>query len=301
MNDYPSLLIKDGFVIFLFHGVIRANRHKVRNYTGKHILLDRFVGIVKELLAHGVPVSMPDIVASNEGAQKLPERAFAVTFDDGFENNYSIAAPILSQLKVPAMFYITTGFVDSNMSSWTDMIEYAIEKVEKVDLASGHTPFHGRYETVAEKRDLLDKIRQLVKGDRTIDPYDFANMICRELGVLKIEPDPELDQKMSWEQVQTLSRDKLFTIGGHSHTHRILEYLDQRELEEEITTSLDKLRSNIKEPIRHYSYPEGLANCYSLRVIRALRANGIKCSPSAEPGVNHVGDDLFQLKRVTVV
>ena len=301
MNDYSNLLIKDGFVIFLFHGIIRAHRHKVRNYTRKHLLLDRFADIINGLLANGVPVSMPDIVAANLSIRTLPERAFAVTFDDGFENNYSIAAPALSELKVPATFYITTGFIDANMPSWTDMVEYAVEKIEKFDLDLPSVPFGGRYETPAEKRNLLDKIRQLVKGNPAIDPYDFAGKIWRELGVSKMEPDPELDQKMSWEQVRALGREDLFTIGGHSHTHRILEYLSQPELEEEVAASLNKLRSNVEKPMEHYSYPEGLENCYSDRIIATLKSYGILCSPTAEYGVNRLGDDLFRLKRVMVV
>jgi hypothetical protein len=58
---------------------------------------------------------------------------------------------------------------------------------------------------------------------------------------------------------------------------------------------------NLDVAIEHYSYPEGLANCYSDRVIDLLRRQGIVCAPSAEHGVNRVGDDLFHLKRIMVV
>ena len=139
-----------------------------------------------------------------------------------------------------------------------------------------------------------------VKSDSAIDPYEFAYDIWHQLGVKTIEPDPDLDQKMSWAQVQELSRDKLFTVGGHGHTHRILEYLEQSELEREISVSLEQLRAHLNVSIEHYSYPEGLASCYSDRVINLLRRHGIVSSPSAEHGTNRVGDDLFHLKRIMV-
>ena len=46
-------------------------------------------------------------------------------------NNYSIAAPILNDLKIPATFYFSTDFVENNTMSWIDKIEYCFEKDKK--------------------------------------------------------------------------------------------------------------------------------------------------------------------------
>ena len=105
---------------------------------------------------------------------------------------------------------------------------------------------------------------------------------------------------MTWAQVRALADDPLFSIGGHSHTHAILPFLSPRALESEIATSLKLLRMHLPERVEHYSYPEGLAHCYSDRVIDVLRAQGVRCCPTAEPGVNAPGADLFRLKRVMV-
>ena len=58
---YSSFLEEDGFVIFLFRGVIKSHRYEVRNYTRKHILRDDFVHILDELCSNGMPVSMASI------------------------------------------------------------------------------------------------------------------------------------------------------------------------------------------------------------------------------------------------
>ena len=39
--------------------------------------------------------------------QTIPKRSFVITFDDGFENNYSVAAPMLDDLNIPATFYFS--------------------------------------------------------------------------------------------------------------------------------------------------------------------------------------------------
>lgn len=302
MTSYASLLRDDTFIIFLFHGVIGSRPTGIRNYTGKHLPLDRFVALLRELRAFGgTAVSMPDIVTATESRGSLPPRAFAVTFDDGFANNCTIAAPALAELGVPGAFYVTTGFVEANRPSWTDIIECAVDRAPKVAL---HLPFALSAQvatTLEEKRAVVDAIRVGVKGDPRLDPYVVADEVGRQLGIEQFEPDPELDQKMTWSQVRHLAADGLFTVGGHSHTHRILSYLDPDELEKEIATSVAHLRVHLGSAAEHYSYPEGLAHCYSNRVIDVLRGHGIRCAPSAIPGENRVGDDLFHLRRVPVV
>ena len=301
MIGYSSYLSENAVAIFLFHGVIRQQRHLVRNYTQKHLEQDRFVSVLRELLSGGIPVSMDQIARSGVEGATLPGNAFAITFDDGFENNYSVAASVLSEFGVPATFYVTTGFVDSNSLSWTDIIEYAVERTPSVRLNLSFLRTDQIWQNPKQKIELLDRIRSHVKTNSEIDPYQIADTVCRQLGVAEIVPEDDLDKKLSWRQVKALDAEALFTVGGHSHSHRILSFLNSEDLDFEITTSLAKLLQCLGYSTKHYSYPEGLNHCYSDAVIERLKRNGVICSPTAEPGVNRMGDDPFRLKRISVV
>jgi peptidoglycan/xylan/chitin deacetylase (PgdA/CDA1 family) len=298
--SHASYLAPDRFAIFLFHGVVTRHRHRVRNYTRKHLDLARFEAVLDELVAHGTPVSLDAVLASGSGGGVLPARAFVVTFDDGFANNVRVAAPLLARRAIPATFYVTTAFVDGGSASWTDMIEYAVDAAAEARLALPPPLPGGVFRTPEEKIALLDAVRAYVKGRPEIDPYAFATDVWRQLGIRRMEPDAELDRKMSWDDVRWLDDHPLFTVGGHGHTHRILGYLSPRELAAEIDTSLAALHAHLGHPVRHYSYPEGLAGCYSDAVIARLGARGVIAAPTAEPGVNRIGDDPFRLKRVLV-
>ncbi len=297
--NYASLLAPDTYPILLFHGVVPRHEHEIRNYNRKHISTDRFIAVLRELSAKGTSIAMPDVVAMARGDMALPYRAFAVTFDDGFANAVAIAAPILAELRIPATFYITTAFVERGGGSWTDLLEQAVEACSSFRL-SVPLPVEGRFSTRDEKIRLLEELRRIVKRDPAVDPYELANELWRQLGVSDLEPDPMLDIKMSWTQVRALAATNGFTVGGHGDTHRILTFLSPTELEREIATSISLLRDYVGGPIEHYSYPEGLAHCYSDDVIAALRRHGIHCAPTAEPGVNRARDDLFRLKRIQV-
>jgi peptidoglycan/xylan/chitin deacetylase (PgdA/CDA1 family) len=282
----------------LFHGVVREQRWQVRNYTRKHMLLARFEEILEDLCRSGTPVSMQQIADCTLSGAKLPNRSFAITFDDGFENNFSIAAPVLERLGIPATFYVTSGFVEMNSSSWIDMIERAVEASGDVMLTVPEYGLAATLMTIEDKRKFLDDVRRLVKNAPAIDPYRFADEVCQQLGAAGLEPDSDLDSKMSWEQLRELNDHPLFDVGGHSHTHRILSYLNNDDLKWEVSTSLNKLAEHVGIVPRHFSYPEGLSNCYSPRVIDELLWHGVICSPSAIHGVNRPGDNLFHLKRL---
>ena len=169
-----------GVAIFLFHGIEDGVQTEVRNYTRKHLPKDDFIVTVRNFNARGTAVSMDDIIADRRGERPLPPYAFAVTFDDGFESSLTIAAPILAEEDVPATFYVTTAYIDSNRMSWIDRIEYVIEEIPsgKLQLPWGER----RFLDPAEKQDVLEDIRVHVKSDQSINPDGIASEIQFQLG-----------------------------------------------------------------------------------------------------------------------
>lgn len=293
----------DRLVILLFHGVVEHARRGVRNSSGKHIERERFIRILSEIKQAGQPLGMDEVIEHHVARRVFPPRAFAVTFDDGFENNHSVAAPILAEMNIPATFYVTTGFVENNAMSWIDRIERGLDVVEAGRVRLPWSATDCAFSRVEEKISLLNEIRHHAKRSRDLDLGALADDILAQCGVRddpRHDVDP-FDLKMSWEQVRSLADQEGFIIGGHSHTHATLSFLPPADLEWEIATSLGFLRQRAGIATRHYSYPEGLDFCYSEDVITALRRHGIVCSPTAEDGDNRLEDDLFRLKRISVV
>jgi len=292
-------LENDCLAVFLFHGVVEKSSYQIRNYTRKHLPKDTFAGVIRELCSWGYPLSMEEAVWHQQNHKPFPSRAFAVTFDDGFENNYTIAAPILAEANVPAVFYVTTDFIENNAMSWIDRIEYCLEIASAGELKLPWSEEIHCFLTQTDKIRLLEEIRLNVKNDASID---VVSLVASIFDQCHIEPvvqsrDP-LDKKMSWQQVRELHETSDFIVGGHTHTHAVMSFLSPDDLEFEIATSIRLLQDRAGVVPRHYSYPEGLAHCYSPEVIEALKNHGIICCPTAIDGVNRLFDDLFELKRI---
>jgi peptidoglycan/xylan/chitin deacetylase (PgdA/CDA1 family) len=278
--------------------VVDEARRPVRNYTGKHLSTARFRAFCEDLLEEGgTPVTADLAVAALRGEAPLPERAFLLSFDDGFRNNLTVAAPVMRELGIGGVFYVTTRFVDEDTGSWIDLIEDAVDRTALEEL---RLPWEERPRALDDRIAFLDEVRRVVKTRHDLDPYAVAEQLMDAAGTGDFRPDPQLDAKLTWDEVRELDALDGFTVGGHSHTHRILAHLDPAQLEAELDRSFELLAPALGHPVTHYSYPEGLAHCYSDAVIAALRERGVICCPTAEPGVNHVGDDLFRLRRIEV-
>jgi len=57
------------------------------------------------------PMSLDSMAQHLQNGTALPPRAIAVTFDDGYRDNYENAYPILTKYNIPATVFLTTGFI----------------------------------------------------------------------------------------------------------------------------------------------------------------------------------------------
>lgn len=298
---YGDRLEPKACAVFLLHGVVESNPCAVRNYNRKHIESRYFRAFLEDLLARGRAIDMDEVLDACEAGRDFPDRSFAITFDDGFENNLSVAAPILSELGVPATFYVTTRFVDENAMSWIDRIEAVFEDAAhdalRLPWEAGSRPLR----SVAEKVAALEEIRRVVKRDPGMDLESLIAGLSAQVGRAPVVAlDGPLDLKLDWSGVRELDRNPLFIVGGHSHSHRILAFLEGAELDREIAASFELLESKGGVRSAHYAYPEGLAHCFNEAVIDRLKAGGIRCCPTAMDGINRRGADPFRLKRIMV-
>jgi len=292
---------KNNFVIFLFHGVIKKDLFKIRNYNKKHILQKNFISILKQLKKNGCILSLDEIYTSIKNKISLPKNTYAITFDDGFENNYSIAAPILSDLNLSATFYFATDFVENNAMSWIDKLEYCLEVKKKGEVYIPWMQKKVAFDTNKSKINLLENIRTFVKNDLNFNIENFVTNFFSDCRIRVISQlDSSIDKKINWSQVRNLNKSSLFTIGGHSHNHLSFGSLDQVKSDFQLNKSFKLFKDKLNIDINHYSYPEGQKKDYNETLISKLKYKGIKLCPTAIPGVNNFKTDFFNLRRVMI-
>ena len=68
------------------------------------------------------PISLKQLVRAHlEG--KIPDRAVAVTFDDGYADNLYSAKPLLEKYNIPATVFVASGYIGHQGEFWWDELE----------------------------------------------------------------------------------------------------------------------------------------------------------------------------------
>lgn len=125
----------------------------------------RFRSQLRGLLARGYrPRHLREVLAACAAGRPIPPRTFVVTFDDGYENNYTDAYPILRETGVPATIFLATAYLDSRtpfpcddweaagtgkvpVTSWRPLATWQCKEMHNgglIDLGT-HTHTHGDF------------------------------------------------------------------------------------------------------------------------------------------------------------
>ncbi len=87
---------------------------------GLTVSTTRFRWILRTLREHYHLLPLSHLVSHLEQALPWPPRTVAVTFDDGYRDNFEFAAPILAELAIPATFFITAGAIGTDRVMFWD-------------------------------------------------------------------------------------------------------------------------------------------------------------------------------------
>jgi len=291
---------KEVAVILLYHGVTNSESSGVENFSCKHIAASDFEAQMKYIKKNLNPVPLRTMVRILNEKKELTPGLVTVTFDDSFKNIHDVALPILEETEVPATFFVTTGMVATSRRYWVDRLEHMINhaKIKNLRIELDETKQYS-LATDNQKIECIIDIKRFLKAA----PPKVRERILKDIknatqfGASMIADNY---QNLSWEDVQRLDKSPLCEVGGHTVNHEILSYLEDKELDYEITQCIEDLKTNLGHKVDLFSYPEGQAEHYNQRVIDKLKERGISICPSAINGVNSPGEDAFNLKRVMV-
>ena len=176
-------------------------------------------------------VSLTDLIAHLDSGS--PETVVAVTFDDGYQDNYRNAFPILQRYGVPATIFLTTGCIDSGEPLWFERLAEAVKTTAKeyvdleIDLPRRFWMRTGE-ERLRSARALFDLLRQVRNDQRQAH---LASLL-RDLGASKSEHRD--DVMLTWDQVRRMAPHNV-DFGGHTVTHPLLSRVPQEQVGWEVS------------------------------------------------------------------
>lgn len=227
-------------------------------------------------------------------AGTLPSRAAAITFDDGYADNWTNAVPILQRHGLSATFFIATGFLNGGRM-WNDTIIESVRRTNATTLdlsqfGCGAWSIEGAEAKRAAIGRLLTRVKHLPFSQRD-EVVRFVPAVC---GV-----ELPTDLMMTDDQVVQMVASGM-EVGAHTRSHPILTRLDDDLAAEEILASRKYLSTLLSRDIDLFAYPNGRqGDDFDARHVRMVRELGFRAAVATNPGAATGEADLYRLPRFT--
>ena len=261
-----------------WHGVLVLTYHRIGSAAGIHHDPGLWSATQEQLdtqlrfLARNVEVvsgdELPDAFARRRG------RRVALTFDDGYRDNYELAYPVLRSHGLPATFFLATGFLDRPRVAWWDEISWIVRSSPREAInADGWLAAPLRFggdERDAAARTLLERYWRLPEAQT--GPY--LDWLAREAGTGRADPAAAASTWMTWEMVREMRAGGM-AFGGHTVNHPLLARCTAEVQAREIGGSLARLREQLGEPASLFAYPVGGRDMFDDTTRACLRDAGI--------------------------
>lgn len=243
-----------------------------------------------------------NVVHLEEGVQalkdeRLPPQSVAITFDDGYRDNVTIALPVLERYGFASTVFVVPGFTGTAKTLWPSRIDAAVEATRKtsVEIEGQRFSTDSRAARVRAARDLQALIKRTFPGN----PNDGAEIVERACGT-PVNPDFAPDHPfavLDAAAIRETARKGLMRFGAHTMTHPLLSALDDAAVEAEIGGSVAAVAAASGQPCRTFAYPNGRYIDFDDRSLASLRANGVEMAVTTLQDGARAEDDSLLLPR----
>ncbi len=312
--------VTQGGVILEYHRIAKV----VPDPHGLAVSPEHFAEHLKVISGRYSPTTLGSMGEALRKGRIAP-RSVAVTFDDGYADNLFNAKPILEAHAIPAVFFVTLGYVEGQREFWWDELERCLLESTSLpatlELAAGRkryrrnlgdsrhippktnrsywgwdmsvkkvpTPRHAAY------RELHAKLRSLPPSQR-----DKLLGELNSLAGFASEPAREEYRPLTTAELRELDRGELADVGAHGLTHSALANLTLEDQGEEIEGSKRRLESLLGRHINLFSYPFGGKRDFTVKTTRVVQEAGFTAACTGRVGRVEPSSDPFRLPRIPV-
>lgn len=225
--------------------------------------------------------------------ERMPSRAVAISFDDGYRSIHDLAMPILVKHGLPATVFVTTGHMHDEGSMWNDRILEAMRRLPATPLDLQTVGLQAYpMANPAERKQTAGILTERCKYMSLVERSRFINHLQNLAG-----GNLRQDLMLTADMLRTLIGNNI-DIGGHTINHPILARVDDDTARREITDNKADLEAIIGQPVRLFAYPNGRRpNDYDDRHVEMVEQAGYDAAFTTVSGAATTAYSRFEIPR----
>lgn len=250
-------------VVLMYHRVLPMDSAARRTeQPGMYVSPETLDLHLAELRRYFELVHLDDWLRGAREGKVLPRLACAITFDDGWRDNFEFALPVLRKHEAPATIFLVSSYTGSGRRFWPNRLMGLLQ-------AAFFRPGSVRF-----PRPLLAVVEPVLatagrRGELLPDDGDCVVETAKQFGEDTIRElismaeqscggPTEVRDILNRDEVAQLAATGLVRFGSHTATHfRLGGPLSPPELEREIVLSRGELQELCGQPIDVFCYPNG--------------------------------------------
>lgn len=263
---------------------------------------------MRHLSGHFQMMTLDNAADYLRGGFELSGDAIVVTFDDGYQDNFTEALPVLTRYGVCACFFVSSAPMLDGGHYWIDELSALLDalhgtntSVNLADLPQVGSEISAFIAAPVQDKPAQAKVVFLalnrLNEQQKYTVLEALRVACDDAGCVPGNT-PAL---ITAEQLEIMAHVGQ-QIGAHTVTHPRLSNLAPEEVLSEITRGLVQLRQCVGE-VRHFAYPFGkLADIPSdhSTLFAALEAARVTLAMTTEDGVVTRGDCRYLVPRTVM-
>jgi peptidoglycan/xylan/chitin deacetylase (PgdA/CDA1 family) len=275
--------------------------------------VERFERHLRVLRWFGEPLPLNAAFQRLHDSRETLRTFLAITFDDGYRDNYTLGRPIWTRHGIPVTLFPAIAQVDRGEWLWWDELarivgaaDFDEDQVRSLlevldELAPGPAWTDGLAGTCGREAFARFLFARMVRL-----PVDLREAVLGEVArhlatVRPARPASACDTPsdrlyIDWEELRDLAREGV-EIGGHTVRHPRLPCETAVVAEAEITTCRKLLWEKLQKPINCFAMPGGF---YDDRDLALIARAGYRLAVTVEKGVNYRDTNPYRLRRISL-
>ena len=263
------ILVKRDFIVINYHMVSDLRLAHVAHLF-PYKTTEMFEHDLDFLIRNFHVISYDQITGFLYGDNGLPDRAVALTFDDGFTECFEVVRPLLLKRGIPCSFFISTNTIDNKDMAKEQKASLCIEKIlasdeESIALVNQSMP-RTVEQALTGRQELIAFIKSTGLHDNALIEH-LGSLLGINFAEYLLEHAPYL----TTDQIRLMDSEG-FTIGSHGKEHIQFSSLPENKIESAITESCNEIGNLTGKTSVPFAFPHN-ADGVSRDLLKRLLEN----------------------------
>src|SRR5882762_7212266 len=247
-------ILRGGKAVFMFHRILPPGEEC---YDPELVTsTDAFAGFL-DWLSENYRVLPIDELMAARGKSVNPGRPLcAITFDDGWVDNYLHACPLLYERQLPATIFLPLRFIGAKRRFWQEQLWQAMKSLDPelqhqliLNAACG-LPW---FPPAAKSCHSLQGLKRFLLTRPSQEAEEFVHRLTEAAGLPAAHGSRAF---LDWNEVEKMQGMGI-SFGSHTVNHVLLTHMEPASAAGEIRQSREELMGHLKEEVPGFAYPWG--------------------------------------------